>query len=214
MNTELQALERNGTWSLAKLPKGKRAIGCKWLYKTKYHPDGSIERHKARLVIQGYKQKKGIDYEETFAPVAKMTTVRSVLAVAAIKGWHLYQMDVTNAFLHGELDEEIYMKLPQGYKGDGEPILCASHNPIAATFPPHTVYCLHKSLYGLKQAPRQWFSKLTSSLLAFGFHQSKADYSLFTQHTTRGYIAVLVYVDDMLITGDNPAYHSAEGSLA
>jgi len=122
---------------------------------TKYHFDGNIERHKARLVIQGDRQQKGIDYEETFTPVAIMTTVRSILAVAAIKGWHLCQLDVTNVFLHGELEEEVYMKLPQGYKGEGEPSLCASNAHNNVLFPPTTVCKLNKSLYGLKQAPRK-----------------------------------------------------------
>jgi len=112
-------------------------------------------------------------------------------------------MDVTNAFLHGDVEEEVYMKLPQGYRGEGELILYANKSSSMAYFPPQTVCKLHKSLYGLKQAPRQWFSKLSSSLLSFGLHLSKVDYSLFTKNTTTGYIVVLVYVDDMLITGDN-----------
>ena len=146
MNVELQALEMNGTWSLTKLPVGKKAIGCKWLFKTKYRSDGTIERHKARLVIQGCRQQKGIDYEETFAPVAKMTIVRSVLAVASIQGWQVWQMDVTNAFLHGDLEEDVYMKLPQGYRGQGEPILCSSTSKSTRTIPSNTVCKLHKPL--------------------------------------------------------------------
>jgi len=123
MNIELQALERNETWELTSLPPGKKPIGCKWLFKTKYRSDGTIDRHKARLVIQGFSQQKGIDYEETFAPVAKMATVRTILAVTAMKQWFTCHMDVTNAFLHGDLDEEVYMKLPKGYRGKGEPVL-------------------------------------------------------------------------------------------
>ncbi|KAL9240833.1 hypothetical protein vseg_015010 [Gypsophila vaccaria] len=116
MNKELEAFEVNDTWDVTALPSGTRAIGCKWLYKLKYQPDGSLERHKARLVIQGYKQMEGSDYFETFAPVAKMTTVRSLLVVASMENWYTCEMDVTNIFLHGELKEEEYMQLHYGYK--------------------------------------------------------------------------------------------------
>ncbi|GJT23280.1 retrovirus-related pol polyprotein from transposon TNT 1-94 [Tanacetum coccineum] len=111
MNAELKALEQNGTWELTTLPQGKKAIGSHWIYKIKLKADGSLERKKARLVVQGNRQRKGVDYEETFAPVAKMVTVRALLAVAAMKGWDLCQMDVSNAFLHGDLYEEVYMKM-------------------------------------------------------------------------------------------------------
>ena len=200
MNTELTALEQNNTWEVTTLPSGKHPIGCKWLYKVKYNPDGSIERYKARLVVLGCNQTQGEDYTETFAPVAKMTTVRTVLAVAAIQNWFTFQMDVTNAFLHGELHESVYMKLPQGYyKGGSRIQLNAEHIPSQATL----VCKLLKSLYGLKQAPRQWFSKLSLTLLDFGFVQSKADYSLFTKVTHNTITLVLVYVDDLLLSGNN-----------
>ncbi|XP_074297640.1 uncharacterized protein LOC141628387 [Silene latifolia] len=175
MNSELQVLATNNTWVLTDLPKGKKAIGCKWIYKTKYNPDGSIEKHKARLVIQGFRQRYGLDYEETFAPVAKMSTVRALLAIISMKNWFTCQMDVANAFLHGDLAEDVYMKLPPGYfngvvssQGQGE---C---DPQSAG----KVCKLRKSLYGLKQAPRQWFSKLSQVLLQCNFKQSHADHSL------------------------------------
>jgi len=116
------ALEENETWEVTDLPKGKTAIGCKWLYKTKFKPSGMIERCKSRLVVLGNKQQHGIDYAETFAPVAQITTVRTVLAVAAMEEWYTVQMDVTNAFLHGELHENVYMKMPLGYTGKGSRI--------------------------------------------------------------------------------------------
>ena len=109
MDEEMGVLYVNDTWDLVPLPKDKKTIGCKWVYKVKHNSDGSISRYKARLVAKGYAQTHGIDYEETFAPIAKMVTVHSVIAVVAAKGWFLHQMDVKNAFFHGELQEEVYM---------------------------------------------------------------------------------------------------------
>ena len=156
MKKEIDALESNGTWELVTVPPGKTAIRCKWVYKTKYNSDGTVERHKARLVIYGNKQQEGINYNETFAPVAKMVTVRTFLSVAAVKNWELHQMDVHNAFLHGDLNEEVYMRLPLGFIARGKNTVCK----------------LKKSLYGLKQAPRCWFAKLVRALKDFGFVQS------------------------------------------
>ncbi|XP_019087549.1 PREDICTED: uncharacterized protein LOC109127378 [Camelina sativa] len=184
---EVDALEDQHTWDVGDLPPGKTAIGCRFVFKIKYNSDGTIERHKARLVVMGNQQKEGNDYKETFAPVVKLTTVRMVLKVAAVKNWIVHQMDVHNAFLHGDLEEEVYMKLPPGFKASG----------------PNQVCKLRKSLYGLKQAPRCWFSKLTNALLAYGFSQSYADYSLFALTRGKMCLYVIVYVDDLLIGGND-----------
>ncbi|XP_078171460.1 uncharacterized protein LOC144565545 [Carex rostrata] len=163
MQAEIEALERNKTWTVEELLQGKITIGCKWVYRIKYNSDGRLERYKARLVALGNCQVEGINNNETFAPIAKIVRVRTFLAVVVAKGWELHQMDVHNAFLHGDLHEEVYMRLPPGF--------ASSH--------PGKVCRLRKLLYGLCQAPRMWFSKLTATLEAYGFVQSKADYSLF-----------------------------------
>ena len=115
MRVEVNALELTQTWTLTPLPLGKKLIRCKWVYKIKYHPDGYVERYKARLVVKGYNQHVGLDYTKTLAPVTKMVTVYSFHALATSCKWHLYKFDVNNTFLHGDLDEEVYMHLPSGF---------------------------------------------------------------------------------------------------
>ena len=160
-------------------------LGVNGFFSVKLCFDGSLDRYKARLVALGNKQEYGVDYEETFAPVVKMTTVRTILAIAASQSWRLHQMDVKNAFLHGDLQEEIYMKLHSGM----------------TTSSPHDV-CKHRcSLYGLKQEPRAWFEKFRSTLLSFNFTQSQFDSSLLLHTSTSGIVILLVYVDDIIITG-------------
>ncbi|KAH9288209.1 hypothetical protein KI387_032326, partial [Taxus chinensis] len=121
METEYDSLMKNQTWELVDLPTRKKPIGCKWVFKTKYKADGSIDKHKARLVAKGYAQKEGIDYEETFAPTAKMKTIKVVCTLAAQKGWRLQQMDVKSAFLNGDLKEEVYMTQPEGFVDENQP---------------------------------------------------------------------------------------------
>ena len=149
MAHEIHALQSNGTWDISPLPPDKKALGCKWIYKIKYHSDGSVEHFKARLVVLGNHQVEGIDYDETFAPMANMVTICTILAVAVAKDWELHQMDVHNAFLHGDLEEAVYMKLPPGFLVSRNGVVCR----------------LRKSLYGLRQAPRCWFAKLSAALV-------------------------------------------------
>jgi hypothetical protein len=149
MTEELSALVDNKTWSIMPLLEGKHAVGCRWIFKTKFNSDGTIERYKARFLAQRVSQKFGIDYKESFTPVVKMTIIRVLLFVVINQGWSLYQMDVRNAFLHGELEEEVFMKLPPGHP--------QSHSS-------NLICKLHKSIYGLKQSPQAWHAKLSVAL--------------------------------------------------
>ena len=188
MNEEMEALEKNNTWELVPPPQGKRVVGCRWVYTIKHNADGSVNRYKARLVAKGYTQTYGVDYEETFAPVAKINTVRVLMSLAANLDWPLQQFDVKNAFLHGELSEEVYMDLPPGYE---------------ASTRGRFVCKLNKSLYGLKQSPRAWFGRFSQAMRRFGYKQSNSDHTLFLKRCEGKLTALIIYVDDMIITGDN-----------
>ncbi|KAM7479031.1 hypothetical protein LguiA_027244 [Lonicera macranthoides] len=188
MREEINALHKNNTWELVPKPKGTELVTCKWVYKLKKKTDGTVERYKARLVARGFSQQYGLDYEETFSPVAKMVTVRTIISLAAYKGWNLWQLDVKNAFLYGELDRDIFMEQPQGF--------------VSKEFPNH-VCRLKKALYGLKQAPRAWYGKIAQYLIFCGFKASNSDPSLFVKSQSAEYMMILLYVDDMIITGDN-----------
>jgi Reverse transcriptase (RNA-dependent DNA polymerase) len=188
MNVEMNALEKNETWEITDLPVGKKPVGCKWVYTVKYDAHGKIERYKARLVAKGYTQTYGIDFKETFSPVAKLNSVRVLLSLATNLDWPLHQFDVKNAFLHGELKEEIYMEIPPGYQ---------------STTRANKVCKLKKALYGLKQSPRAWFGRFCQAMKGYGYVQSESDHTMFFKKN-QGKIAVLIiYVDDMIITGDD-----------
>ncbi|WVZ56049.1 hypothetical protein U9M48_006635 [Paspalum notatum var. saurae] len=189
MAEEIAALERTGTWDLVPTPSHIRPITCKWVYKVKTRSDGSLERYKARLVARGFQQEHGRDYDETFAPVAHMTTVRALLAVASVCEWSISQLDIKNAFLNGELREEVYMQPPPGY-----------------SVPEGMICRLRRSLYGLKQAPRAWFQRFASVVTAAGFSASAHDPALFVHTSSCGRTLLLLYVDDMIITGDDPQF--------
>ena len=150
--------------------------------------DGSIDKYKARLVIKGYRQKEGLDYFDTYSPVTRITSIRMLIAIAAIFGLEIHQMDVKTAFLNGELDEEIYMEQPEGFSVPGQE---------------QKVCKLVKSLYGLKQAPKQWHEKFDKEMLSNGFKTNECDKCVYTKSTQKGYVIVCLYVDDMLIIGSN-----------
>lgn len=158
------------------------------MYKVQRKADGSIDRHKACLVAKGFKQQYGIDYEDTFSPVVKAATIQLVLSIAVSKGWSLRQLDVQNAFLHGILEEEVYMRQPPGY--------------VDKTCPNY-VCKLDKALYGLKQAPRAWYDRLCGKLEALEFVPSKADTSLFYYNKGGHSLFVLVYVDDIIVASSS-----------
>ncbi|KAJ1700890.1 hypothetical protein LUZ63_000669 [Rhynchospora breviuscula] len=185
MNKEVQALIHNQTWVLVPPPVDQHVVGCKWVFKTKRLADGSVERYKARLVAKGYTQEEGVDYFDTFSPVVRPTTIRIILSIALTNHWVIRQL---NAFLQGDLQETVYMYQPPGF---------------VDSFHSSHVCLLKKAIYGLKQSPRAWFHTLSSALLEFGFHGSKFDPSLFISHCNGHTLIILVYVDDIIVTGSH-----------
>ena len=151
---EMFTVHQNQTWELISLPNEKFTVGCRWVYTVKYHPDGSVDHLKAWLVAKGYTQTYGVDYMETFSPVARLNSVRIFISVTVNRQWPMYQLDIKNAFLHGDLQEELYMDQPSGYVVSGNDNL---------------VCWLKKALYGLKQSPRAWVDKFSSVLIKYGF---------------------------------------------
>ncbi|RVW56491.1 Retrovirus-related Pol polyprotein from transposon TNT 1-94 [Vitis vinifera] len=177
VDEEVRALEKNGTWEITDLPRGKKPVGCKWIFTVKYKADGNVDRYKARLVAKGFTQSYGIDYQETFAPVAKLNTVRVLLSLAANLDWSLHQLDVKNAFLNGDLEEEVYMDIPAGLE------TTSNFNKVCR---------LRKSLYGLKQSPRAWFERFTKVVKGYRFVQCQSDHTLFVKHFPEGKLAIII----------------------
>ena len=185
MKSEMKSLTENDVWDLVELPNGRNAVGCKWVFKKKSDAEGNVERYKARLVAQGFAQRYGQDYDETFCPVVRFESVRTVIALAAKYGLKLHQMDITTAFLNGDLKESIYMKQPEGYAFKGkEKLVCK----------------LKKSLYGLKQSPRCWNEALDRHLKKMGFEQANSDPCIYTASGGELFL-IAVYVDDIILAG-------------
>ena len=182
-DSEYESLMKNETWKLVELPSGRKPIGCKWVFKVKYGSDGKVERFKGRLVAKGYAQQYGIDYEETFSPVVRFSSIRLLLAYAVQNDMLVHQMDVVTAFLNGKLEEEIYMEQPDGYIQPGKE---------------HLVCKLQKSLYGLKQSPRCWNTAFREFMTLLQFKQSTADPCIYVK-VTDTIAVVAVYVDDLIV---------------
>ncbi|CAH9086511.1 unnamed protein product [Cuscuta europaea] len=191
MMDEYAALEKNNTWSLVPPSPLQNVIGCKWVYRVKQNPDGSLARYKARLVAKGFHQRPGVDFTDTFSLVVKPATVRLVLTLAIIHCWPIRQLDVNNAFLQGTLSDKVYMQQPPGF--------------INKAYP-HHVCLLRKALYGLCQAPRAWYCELKTYLLQFGFLNSRSDTSLFIYSSGSTLLFLLVYVDDIIQTGNDSRF--------
>ncbi|KAK9140896.1 hypothetical protein Scep_010577 [Stephania cephalantha] len=188
MKEELSMIEKNHTWKLVPRPSNRKVIGVKWVFKTKLNADGSVNKHKARLVVKGYAQVFGVDFSETFAPVARLDTIRLLLAMAAQSGWKVFQLDVKSAFLNGLLKEEIFVEQPDGFVVQDQE---------------DKVYLLKKALYGLKQAPRAWYSRIDDHLIGLGFQKSLSEATLYVRKEGTNITIVSIYVDDLLITGNN-----------
>jgi hypothetical protein len=187
MLEEYDSIVCNDVWEVVLRPVEKLVVTFRWLYKTKFVANSSIEKHKTRFVARGFSQIEGVDYDETFALVARSTSIRSIIAIVAEMGWSIHQMDVKTAFLNGFIDEEVYIEQPQGFEvSERETHMCL----------------LRKALYGLKQAPRVWYSCIDTYLLQMGFKKSNVDPNLY--YIFRGYdtLILILYVDDLFITGD------------
>ena len=187
MKEEFNALSEIGTWTLTERPENRKVIGSRWVLRTKYDADGNIERRKARLVAKGYNQQPGMDFTETFAPVARQSSIRTLLAISAELGLKLYQLDVVLAYINGDLEEEIYMEQAEGFEVPGSEDL---------------VYSLKRSIYGLKQSGRQWFKKLDQKLKILGLEQLSGDKCVYIRKNKESTLIVAVYVDDRIVTTD------------
>ncbi|RVW92427.1 Retrovirus-related Pol polyprotein from transposon TNT 1-94 [Vitis vinifera] len=188
INDEMDSIMSNQTWELVDLPPGSKPIGCKWVFRRKYHTDGMMQTFKARLVAKGFKQREGIDYFDTYASVARTTSIRILFALASIHNLFVHQMDAKTAFLNGDLNEEVYMEQPEGF------VLLGNENKVCK---------LVKSLYGLKQAPKQWHKKIDHAILSDGFRHNNVDKCLYSKTCDDYMVIVCLYVDDMLILSDD-----------
>jgi hypothetical protein len=199
MTEEYQSIIKNKVWEIVPKLKNKDGVSYIWLFKIKHVANGSIEKYKARFVARGFSQKEGIDYEETFALVARYTSIRTIIALAAKMKWKLHQMDVKIAFLNGVIEEEVYIEQPQGFEVEDR----KSH-----------VCRLKKALYVLKQAPRAWYGRIDSFLTSLGFTKSKADSNLYFKIMDNEPVILLLYVDDLFLTGEEKLIAECKKRLA
>ena len=185
---EIESINRNKTWTLVDKPHGVKIIGLKWIFKVKKNADGTINKFKARLVAKGYVQELGIDFEEAFAPVARIETIRLLISLASAHDWEIHHLDVKTAFLYGELSEEVYVSQPEGFEKKGDE---------------HKVFKLSKALYGLRQAPRAWNTKLDQILKGLGFSRCAKECSVYRKQEGKLLLIVATYVDDLFVTGNS-----------
>jgi hypothetical protein len=186
MMEEYQSIMKNDVWYIVPRPERKSVVTSKWIYKIKHTTDGSIKKHKASFVARGFSQVEGIDYEETFALVARYTFIRMIIALAASMGWKLHQMDVKTTFLNGEIGEEIYIEQPDGL------VIHEKESHVCR---------LKKALYGLKQAPRAWYARIDGHLMSLGFNKSVVDPNLYYKTVNGEALILVLYVDDLFLTG-------------
>ena len=188
MDHEVESLVSRGTWTLVPRPADANIVTCKWVFTIKYHPDGTIARHKARLVACGFTQVYGIDYTKTFSPVVRLNSVRVLLSLTVNQAWSLHQLDVSNVFLYRDLGEQVFIEKPPGYVTQGKS---------------SKVSFLRRAIYGLKQSPRAWFAKNSGLLSAFGFTSCAAEPTMLNKKTKGGLVILAVYVDDIILTGSD-----------
>jgi hypothetical protein len=188
MEEEYDALIANNTWELVPRPVGSNVVTGKWIFKYKFNSDGTLERYKARWVLHGFTQRPGVDYDETFNPVVKPTTVCTVLSLAVSRSWPIHQLDVKNTFLHDTLSETVYCSQPTRFVDPTQP---------------DRVCRINKSLYGLKQVPHAWYGRFATYLLSLGFVEAKSDTSLFVFRRGADTVYLLLYVDDIVLTASS-----------
>jgi hypothetical protein len=199
MTEEYQFIMKNKVWEIVPRPKNKDVVSSRCLFKIKHATNGSIEKYKARFVTCGFSQKEGIDYEETFAHVARYTSIRTIIALAAKMKWKLHQMDVKTTFLNGVIEEEVYIEKPQGFEVEDMKF---------------HVCRLKKALYGLKQAPRSWYGHIESFLMSLGFTKSKSNSNIYFKIMNNEPVILLLYVDDLFLTGEEKLIAECKKRLA
>jgi hypothetical protein len=188
MDEEMAALDKNESWDLVEFPTGRNPIGRKWEFKKKLNAEGKVEKYKARLLAKGYSQVEGIDFGDIFSLVVKLTSIIFMLSIVISFDFEVEYMDVKIAFLHGDLEEEIYMKKPEGFVVEGKKEL---------------VYKLKRCMYGLKQSPWMWYEKFDTYMLGLGFTRRKEDHCVYFKLIGDHLIYLVLYVDDMLLIGNN-----------
>jgi hypothetical protein len=199
MMEEYNSIMKNDVWEVVPRHEGKSVVTSKWLYKLKHAADGSIEKYKARFMARGFSQVEGVDYDETFASVARYTSIRVVISIAAEMGWKIHQMDVKTIFLNGLIEEEVYIEQPLGFEVHGrKSYVCR----------------LKKALYRLKQAPRAWYLRIDAYLQQLGFEKSEADPNLYLIMVLEDPLILLLYVDNLFITGVERDISNYKESLA